>query len=304
MTDAGRSLQLYFIDGRPDGMLTAEMFNWTGHVLSTPRTRLSEALARAEAGQTGVYLLIGEKDGSPITYIGESDDIATRIKQHDTQRDWWTKAVLVTSNANNLHKAHVRYLEARLVEEARNAGANLENGNTPPRGSLSEADRTNMEAFLSIILMMLPAIRVDLFIKDVRPADPAKIILQQTGPVFEMETVKHGVRGEAMIRDGEFVVKAGSVARATWEGAPGHSPSYSALHAQLLETGVLRLSGDHATFADNYAFSSPTAAAVVINGRSTNGQTAWKLKGTNRTYKDWEQASLSSQPVPLKEAAE
>ena len=26
----GRSLELYFIDGRPDGMLTAEVFNWTG----------------------------------------------------------------------------------------------------------------------------------------------------------------------------------------------------------------------------------------------------------------------------------
>ena len=39
---AGRSLELYYIDGRPDGMLTAEMFNWTGHVLMAPRTQLAE----------------------------------------------------------------------------------------------------------------------------------------------------------------------------------------------------------------------------------------------------------------------
>ncbi|MEJ0070345.1 MAG: hypothetical protein WDO24_18390 [Pseudomonadota bacterium] len=56
----GRSLELYYIDGRPDGMLTAEMFNWTGHVLMAPRTQLAEALARAEAGYAGVYLLLGE----------------------------------------------------------------------------------------------------------------------------------------------------------------------------------------------------------------------------------------------------
>jgi hypothetical protein len=31
-----RSLELFFIDGRPDGMLTAKEFNWTGHVLMTP----------------------------------------------------------------------------------------------------------------------------------------------------------------------------------------------------------------------------------------------------------------------------
>lgn len=62
----GRSLELYYIDGRPDGMLTAEMFNWTGHVLMTPRTQLSQALGRTEAGYAGVYLLLGEREGEPL----------------------------------------------------------------------------------------------------------------------------------------------------------------------------------------------------------------------------------------------
>ncbi|MBT6892206.1 MAG: GIY-YIG nuclease family protein, partial [Gammaproteobacteria bacterium] len=54
-----RSMELFFIDGKPDGMLTAEVFNWTGHVLVTPRTRLKEALARTECSYTGIYLLLG-----------------------------------------------------------------------------------------------------------------------------------------------------------------------------------------------------------------------------------------------------
>ena len=64
----GRSLELYFIDDRPDGMLTAEVFNWTGHVLRSPRTRLAGALKRPEASRTGVYVLIGERDGEPLAY--------------------------------------------------------------------------------------------------------------------------------------------------------------------------------------------------------------------------------------------
>lgn len=65
----GRSLELFYIDGHPDGMITAELFNWTGHVFVTPRTRLTEALKREEAGYAGVYLLLGEKEGrtSPIS---------------------------------------------------------------------------------------------------------------------------------------------------------------------------------------------------------------------------------------------
>ena len=68
----GRSLELFYIDGHPDGMVTAELFNWTGHVFVTPRTRLTEALRRKEADYTGVYLLLGEKDGQDFAYIGEA----------------------------------------------------------------------------------------------------------------------------------------------------------------------------------------------------------------------------------------
>ena len=54
----------------------------------------------------------------------------------------------VTSAANNLHKAHVKYLEARLIEEARSVKRiNLENGTTPSRSGLSEAAQANMESF-------------------------------------------------------------------------------------------------------------------------------------------------------------
>lgn len=118
----GRSLELYFIDGKPDGMLTAEVFNWTGHVLVAPRTQISQALSRKEARYTGIYLLLGEGDGEPLAYVGEGEDIADRIRNHDARKDWWTKAVLVTTGANNLNKAHVKYLEARLIEEAQSIG--------------------------------------------------------------------------------------------------------------------------------------------------------------------------------------
>lgn len=57
---AGRSLELYFIDGKPDGLLTAEVFNWTGHILMAPRTQLANALKRPEARRTGVYILLGD----------------------------------------------------------------------------------------------------------------------------------------------------------------------------------------------------------------------------------------------------
>lgn len=118
MSTEGWSLELFFIYGKLDQMLTAEVFGWTGHVLMVPRTQIAEALQRQEARYTGVYLLLGENEEGPIAYIGEAEDVGYRIKSHEANKDWWTSAVLITASANILNKAHVKYLESRLVEIA------------------------------------------------------------------------------------------------------------------------------------------------------------------------------------------
>ena len=57
---------------------------------------------------------------------------------------------------------------------------------------------------------------------------------------------------------------------------------------------VLRQEDGHRVFAEDYPFRSPSAAAVVVNGRPTSGPTEWKVKGENRTYKEWEADRLVS----------
>lgn len=60
MSASGRSVRLFLVDGTATGMITAEVVNWTGHLLLAPRARLPEVLQRAEAQKTGVYMLFGE----------------------------------------------------------------------------------------------------------------------------------------------------------------------------------------------------------------------------------------------------
>ncbi|MEZ5536170.1 MAG: GIY-YIG nuclease family protein [Thiolinea sp.] len=292
----GQSLELFFIDGKPDGMLTAEVFNWTGHVLMTPRTQLTEALKRKEAAYTGVYLLLGEDQNSPLAYIGEGEDIRERIKKHDTAKDWWTTAVLITTASNNLNKAHVKYLEARLIEEARKIGRiPLDNSNTPARPSLTEAAQSNMETFLDYILMVLPALRIDFLLTRTRPNKENSLIPDVTKnvmPIFELHTPRHAISAIAHLVEGEFVVQAGSTARAGWKGKGTENSGYAKLFNELIESGVLIMEGKCSTFKENYAFKSPSAAAAVVNGRPANGTLEWKLQGSGQTYKEWEAKQL------------
>ncbi|MGA1801726.1 GIY-YIG nuclease family protein [Rhizobium sp. HT1-10] len=295
----GQSLELFFIDGKPDGMLTAEIFNWTGHVLMTPRTQISEALRRKEARYTGVYLLLGEVEGEPQAYIGEGEDISERIRNHDSRKEWWSTAVLIVSSANNLNKAHVKYLESRLIEQARSVGSlRLENGNVPARPSLSEAAQSNMEAFLEYILMVLPALRIDSFLEKKRP-QVSSVAVAETGIEFELFLKKENIAATAVLLNGEFIVEAGSMARKAWIGGREDKTSYWKLFDDLVEKGVLADSGSHRVFRESYAFSSTSAAGAVVNGRSTAGPLAWKLKGSSKTYRDWETEQLTLQnPSP------
>ncbi len=193
--------------------------NWTGKVVVAPRTRLPDLVGRPEAGRTGVYFLTGPdpKDATrTLVYVGESDDVATRLKQHnaDDTKDFFSRVCMVVSKDENLTKTHVRYLESRLLALAKAANrARLVNGTAPAFDRLPESDRADMEFFVEQIALMLPVLGFD-FMQAVVVSQPGAAAGGQVAPdrtVFEFATV--GVRASAVEADGEFVVLKGSTAR-------------------------------------------------------------------------------------------
>src|SRR5260221_2950625 len=147
----GRSINLFLIDGTPQGMRTAQVGNWTGLALVCPRTDLARLGARPEVRRTGVYILVGPSESSAsglAVYVGEGDDVWTRLSSHDDKKDFWTWVVLFVSKDENLTKAHVRWLEARLVADIVKAKrAENANGNAPGGNKLPEADTADMETY-------------------------------------------------------------------------------------------------------------------------------------------------------------
>lgn len=109
---------------------------------------------------------------------------------------------------------------------------------------------------------------------------------------FVLRGGKFGLNATALLRDGEFVVEAGSLARASWVGVEYNT--YAPLYAELERAGVIVPQGSNRVFATDYAFRSPSAAAAVVKGRSTNGATAWKEERSGVTYKEWEARRLGA----------
>ena len=141
---SGKQIKLFLIDGTPGGLTTAEITNWTGHVLSAGRSDLADLLKRARLQRTGAYLLLGDHEeavGNTRGYIGEVDIVADRLRYHLRDKDFWDQLVVITSKDANLTKAHVRYLESKLISLATQAGSvTLDNGTGPTLPALPEAD--------------------------------------------------------------------------------------------------------------------------------------------------------------------
>lgn len=134
---AGRTIKLFLVDGVPDGMRTAEIMSWTGHVLFAPRASVAALLARPEVKKTGAYLLIGpdpQEADQTMVYVGEGDNVGVRISSHnkDADKEFWEHVCVITSKDLNLTKAHVRYLESRLIKIIDREGrASLANKSDP-----------------------------------------------------------------------------------------------------------------------------------------------------------------------------
>lgn len=288
----GKSIRLFLVDGTPQGIRTAEVGNWTGLAVMCPRTELARFARRPEARKTGIYILVGPPDAASSRvriYVGEGDEVWTRLSSHDSTKDFWTHVVVFVSKDENLTKAHVRFLEAALVREIKQAKrAEVTNGTEPVGGKLPEADVADMVTYLENVRLLLPTLGVDVFAVEQSMSSPASGELR-------LELKWEDSKAECAVRDGQFVVLANSLARAKEGESLGDA--MRALRRDLQKAGALvpvPNSPGALRFTGDYAFTSPSAAAAAVMGTSVNGREAWKVRESGITYNEWEARSVSA----------
>jgi hypothetical protein len=267
------TIKLFLPRGDAKSLRTAEISNWTGKAVAAPRTELDELLAREELDKAGVYILIGSDPltGAPRAYIGEAEVIRDRLKQHKT-KEFWVSAIVFVSKDENLTKAHVRYLESRLLAEAAQINRFALEQNQAGGSRLPESDREDMEIFLARIRQLLPVLGSDILTPITQPSAPP-----QPGGVLLCRIKGAEARGQRTVNG--FVVFNGSTAVLEERPSAENYPAVLAQRKQLVADGTLVERNGFLAFTKDTEFSSPSAAAVVVHGGNANGLTAWKTEG-------------------------
>jgi len=264
------TIRLFLPRGDAKSLRTAEISNWTGKAIAAPRTELDELLQREELDKAGIYILSGADplSGSPRAYIGEAEVIRDRLKQHKT-KEFWVSAMVFVSKDENLTKAHVRYLESRLLAEAAQVGRFTLEQNQSGGAKLPESDREDMEVFLSHMRQLLPVLGSDLLVPVAQP-----LAKQQSGGTLFCRMKGAEARGHRT-PDG-FVVLQGSTAVLQERQSAKKWPYVVALRNKLIADGTLVQKDGFYRFTRDVEFSSPSAAASVIEGGSANGLIEWR----------------------------
>lgn len=268
------TIRILLADGTPEGLRVIEKSNWTGRGFDFKRADWSRVRERPDFAKPGVYVLLGiAEDGGDIVYIGETDELRSRLNLHHGRLDFWTRAIVFTSKDENLNKAGVKYLEARLHALAATAKrVEVQSGNVPGLPFLSEADQAEAQGFLEEMLPIYPLLGLHAFeVVQPRPRDRPRLRLARGAlRAFGRDTA-----------DG-FIVESGSTVRAA-ETKALHS-YVRALRRKLQESGTLELNGESLRFSTDWISSSPSTAAMVILGRPANGRTEW-VDDEGRTLK-------------------
>ncbi len=280
---ASATLKIFLVYGNPKRLRTAELSNWTGKAVAGPRSEIDSILKRDESQNPGVYFLTGldQETNTPSIYIGEAESIRDRIRGH-LAKDFWNHIVFFISKDENITKAHIRYLEGRLIDLARSAERAVIVNNQGSGSKLPESDREDMEVFLDKMQQVLPVLGVEIFVPRIETKTSDK---DHTLLFCKI----HNIEATGFLTPNGIVVLAGSEAVLKERASAHKYPWVMTNRNKLLRKSALVEQSGRLVFQKDIEFSSPSAAAVVIHGGNANGLTAWKTKD-GKSLKEMETA--------------
>lgn len=263
------TLKIFLAYGDPKRLRTAELSNWTGKAVSGPRSEFDKVLAREESLSSGVYFLTGTdpETNKRTIYIGEAECIRDRVRSH-LSKDFWNNITFFITKDENLTKAHIKYIEGRLIDTARATERAVVMNNQSSGARLPESEREDMEVFLEKMQQILPVLGVEAFVQATLKPEQEK----------EEDIISCNIKGlsaTGYLTPNGIVVLKGSQAVLKERDSAHKWPSVMAQRNKLIEEGSIVEQNGAYVFTKDIEFSSPSSAAATIHGGSANGLTAW-----------------------------
>lgn len=280
-----KTINITLVDNTPQGVQVLTIANRICQAYVVPRTRLH--YLTTEQGtlveKSVLYILLqSQPKGStqkPQAYIGQTDDIVKRAKDHDGKKAFWDRIIIFFASNDEITSTEVEYFEHKAITEAlRIENYDLNENKQVPKGkTIPIHRRAPADDFFEDVKVLLSIIGCDILdassskIHTSSSVSPRKTRTSSSAnsPTFYIKGKDTDAAGR--YSEGKFTVLKGSVFPCT------EAPSYigKGKRKQFIEehctvvSGLLRLKED-------YTFNSPSTAAEYVLGRHANGWIMWK----------------------------
>lgn len=295
MKPRGKSINLFLMDGEASGRIKCTLANWTGIAYKIPRVELDKCKERDDLKQSGVYFLFGVSDatGENVVYIGQAgarkngDGILNRLQEHkrNSEKDYWTEAVVFTTTNNSFGPTEISYLENRFCNIAMECKRyEVKNGNDPTSGNVTEEKESELEEFIDYAKIIMGTLGHKVFV----PYTENKLAntegsndSQEIIYYLKRKTRKSGQIIDAtckQTKEGFVVLQGSRIETIDSESVPLKIKD-TRKNSKIDEDGILQ---------EDMLFNSPSYAASFVIGANANGLTEWKTKD-GKTLKEVEQ---------------
>ena len=263
----GKTVTTYLIDGDPKGTQYAFISNKICQMFVVPRSNLSYLNTQEKLQKPAFYILLGEDESTkPQAYIGETENFKERVKDHDSKKAFWQKALIFVSKDADMTNVDVQYLEHKAIAEAKKANAFVlsDNKQIPKAPNLPEHQRDSIDEFFEDVKFLASFIGCNIF------------EVSQPKEEHLFYTKGRGCNAKGFYSsDGLTVLKGSTVAKTMVPSFNWKEKREKMLQDYTSnENGILVLTSDK-------TFSSPSTAADFCIGSSNNGWLIWKDKNGN-----------------------
>lgn len=277
----GKNFNIFLMDGEVTERIKCTLGNWIGIVYKIPRIDLEKSKEIQYLNNSGVYFLLSrnENDEQQV-YIGQADvrndgtGVLSRIIEHsikDKEKDeeYFSEAVILTTQNNSFGKTEISYLENRFTSLAKEtARYYIINKNTPNRSNVTEEKELELEDFIDYSKMILGLLGYKIFVPLIKRESDNK---DQEELMLYIFNKKQVIAQCKRTREG-FVVLKGS--KISMKNNKSLSDTTKAMQKKCVENedivnGILKI---------DILRNSPSAAAEFVLSSSVNGKDVWKTK--------------------------
>ncbi len=290
----GKSINLFLMDGNASGCIKSTLANWTGVAYKIPRTELDKCNERVDLKQSGVYFLFGniEETDENVVYIGQAGSrkngtgILNRLQEHrsNSEKDYWTEAVVFTTSNNSFGPTEISYLETRFCELASEAKRYVvKNSNSPTSGNVTEEKQSELEEFIDNAKIIIGTLGHKVFEPLISPLSTSQNGSEtSSNDCDELLYFKYSdIRATGKrTSDGFVVLKGSSISKQFTKSCPERVHKNREKYSSKINNEFI--------LTEDILFKSPSSAAEFIGGASLSGYEKWCDKN-GLTLKDIEE---------------